>query len=300
MNKKVGGLYGALIGDAVGCPYEFKAARNIPQFELIDMIPPPGFNRSWKDIPVGTYTDDGAQVLVLLEVLLSGESDWVPLLHTRLRDWLTKGYMSVDKRTFDCGNQTRQALQYCSDHVEVMTTMSGENQSGNGSLMRCLPTALVAKSLKEAMVLATHQSLPTHPNRRCQMTCSIYSGIAYQMLQGLEADDGLLDVADLIVDLYPNAKQEIDFIYAYENHELTGSGYVVDALWSALHALRVGKTYDDVIRHAIAFGNDTDTTACIAGGLAGIKYGYEGIPTQWLELLRGKDFIEPLANKLGE
>ena len=35
-----------------------------------------------------------------------------------------------------------------------------------------------------------------------------------------------------------------------------------------------------------------DTTACVAGGLAGILYGREAIPSEWLATLRGKDVIE--------
>ena len=43
---------------------------------------------------------------------------------------------------------------------------------------------------------------------------------------------------------------------------------------------------------AVNLGDDTDTTACVAGGLAGILYGYEGIPAEWIEALRGKDVID--------
>jgi len=57
-------------------------------------------------------------------------------------------------------------------------------------------------------------------------------------------------------------------------HEKTeGTGYVVDALVSAARAFDEASSFDDAIVRAIRFGNDTDTTAAIAGGLAGIRWG---------------------------
>lgn len=50
------------------------------------------------------------------------------------------------------------------------------------------------------------------------------------------------------------------------------------------------------------YGNDTDTTAAIAGGLAGLRWGLDeregGIPSEWLSALRGRDIVEPLLNLL--
>lgn len=297
MNKKLGAIYGALLGDACGCPYEFKAPENLPAFEHIDMTPPPGFKRSWKSIPVGTYTDDGAQALILLETLLSGK-ELLPTLRAKLLAWLGGGYMSVDNVTFDSGMQTKHALMYCDDIADVARQLSEPTHSGNGSLMRSIPVALVAKDLSEAMTLGAKHSLVTHPNVRSQMTCAIYCGIAYEMLQGKEADEVVDEIILKAILLRPNATEEIQLIAESEQKEPTGTGYVVDALWSALYALRKGETFKDVIKYAIELGNDTDTTACIAGGLAGIKFGYEGLPQDWLDLLRGKYLIEPIVNQL--
>ncbi len=289
-NKKLGGLYGALLGDACGCPYEFKNPGAIPSFDQIDMIPPVGYKRTWDRIAVGTYTDDGAQALILLETLLSG-SDLIPTLRAKLIAWLGAGYMAVDNLTFDVGGQTRSALQFCHSAEEVMNKLSGEEKSGNGSLMRSIPVALTATSLDEAMITGAKQSLATHPNARCQMVCALYSGIAYQMLEDMEADDVLEVIFARAYELFPQHTSELNFISEWEHNEVTGTGYVIDAFWSALHALRIGRTFKDVIKQSIALGNDTDTTSCIAGGLAGIKFGYNNLPSDWLDLLRGKNLI---------
>ena len=79
----------------------------------------------------------------------------------------------------------------------------------------------------------------------------------------------------------------------------TGSGYVVDCLRSALGAVQAGP-YERVVKAAIALGNDTDTTACVAGGIAGVRDGVGAIPERWLSRLRGRDLVDPLLAKLLE
>jgi ADP-ribosylglycohydrolase len=51
-------------------------------------------------------------------------------------------------------------------------------------------------------------------------------------------------------------------------------------------------------RAAIALGNDTDTTACLAGGIAGLRDGIEAIPQRWRDGLRGKELSAPLLDRL--
>lgn len=57
-------------------------------------------------------------------------------------------------------------------------------------------------------------------------------------------------------------------------------------------------SYEDVLKRAIAFGDDTDTTAAVAGGIAGIRAGKSEIPARWRESLRGRELVEPLLHAL--
>src|SRR5690606_14160158 len=66
-----GGLVGLLIGDALGVPYEFFPPQRLPPIEAIEMRPPAGFPRAHAGVPPGTWSDDGAQALVLLDSLLA-------------------------------------------------------------------------------------------------------------------------------------------------------------------------------------------------------------------------------------
>ena len=59
------------------------------------------------------------------------------------------------------------------------------------------------------------------------------------------------------------------------------------ALWCLSHT----RSYKACVLAAVRLGGDTDTVAAIAGGLAGIMYGYRAIPKLWLMQLRGKNII---------
>ena len=63
-------------------------------------------------------------------------------------------------------------------------------------------------------------------------------------------------------------------------------------------------SYAETIQRAVRYGHDTDTTAAIAGGLAGIYWGVDetagGIPGEWLAALRGREIVEPLIQRLAD
>jgi ADP-ribosyl-[dinitrogen reductase] hydrolase len=56
--------------------------------------------------------------------------------------------------------------------------------------------------------------------------------------------------------------------------------------------------YAEAVQKAVNLGEDTDTTGCVTGGLAGIYYGIESIPAHWVEALARKNDIFLLAEKL--
>ena len=75
-------------------------------------------------------------------------------------------------------------------------------------------------------------------------------------------------------------------------HEIRSGGFVRDTLKAATWCFVNTSSYEDCVLAAVNLGDDTDTTAAVAGALAGTAYGMDAIPQEWVDTLRGKDLIE--------
>ena len=98
----------------------------------------------------------------------------------------------------------------------------------------------------------------------------------------------------------PGTPERLEYdakIHPREPDPARGTGYVVDTLLSAVQVMEAG-SYEAVVKAAIQLGNDTDTTACVAGGIAGLRDGVQAIPAHWLRMLGGKELVEPLLKAL--
>jgi len=58
--------------------------------------------------------------------------------------------------------------------------------------------------------------------------------------------------------------------------------------------------YKDAVLKAANLGNDSDTTAAVTGGLAGLLYGSRTIPEEWLAVLARRAEIEDLSRRLNK
>jgi ADP-ribosylglycohydrolase len=298
------GLWGLLVGDAVGVPYEFHPPTALPAIELIDVVPPRSFSRAHVGVPVGTWSDDGAQALALLDTLIAtGDVD---LRHfaDNLRAWLHEGRFAVNRSVFDVGRQTATAInRLVSGCPPEKAGPSTEQDNSNGALMRVFPLLMLPwLSSSEMATAAVMQCRVTHGHPRSHVACIAFcfwvdalqrlgsarswAQMEERMRDGLLADDLELPEDEIELVLNPDCRKNAG-----------GTGYVVDTLWSARIAVEETSDYASCIRRAIAFGHDTDTTAAVAGAAAGVLYGLEGIPLAWREALRGKDILVPLIER---
>jgi ADP-ribosylglycohydrolase len=142
------------------------------------------------------------------------------------------------------------------------------------------------------------QGLPTHGHLWSQLCCTLYTLIARRLLAGAELEDAYTAGSTALRALLTESEAaELERLLA-RREPGKGSGFVVDSLWSALDAVEKTDSFENAIQYAVALGNDTDTTACIAGGLAGALYGEAAIPARWIEQLHGKQIVEKLLAHL--
>lgn len=300
-----GAVFGHLCGDALGVPYEFSHADAIGEVE-------------WRghgtyDQPPGTWSDDGALMLALLDSLLDRGFDTADQARRALA-WRDKGAYAPGGLVFDIGNATAAALHALRSGVPAEEAGAVEAK-GNGSLMRVLPVALVCRNDDDESLVrkAVRASRVTHGSAEAQIACALYVLIVRRLLAGMEDRGRALaeSVAGARAGLQrvglPGSREAaapheavaaLDAFLAWSGR--AGSGRVVDSFWSAWDAFAAARDYPQAVTAAVALGRDTDTTAAIAGGLAGAWFGVHAIPAAWRRGLRDRHIAQELADRLVE
>ena len=295
--RLAGAVWGHLVGDAVGVPYESRPAT--PAVQIVF-----GEKGTW-DQPPGTWSDDGALMLALLDSLLATGFDTTDQAQRALAWYRGTAYTPGGDGRFDIGTTTGEAIRAFSGGTPAEEAgPTHEQANGNGSLMRILPLALVERDVTDAELAArAHRaSRVTHGTVRAQVACALYSLLVRRLLAGTGGRAAALaDARRSLRNVYDTGSAvehsaALDHLESYSARG--GQGSVWDSFWSAWDAFAGARDYRDTIQRAVAYGHDTDTTAAIAGGLAGIRWGIGGIPGEWLRGLRGREVVEPLVTCL--
>lgn len=300
-----GGFWGLLVGDALGVPYEFHSPDHLPPLDQIEFYPPKGFPRTYPNLLPGTWSDDGAQALCLLDSLLAcGKMDPQDFAD-RLFRWYEQGYMAVDGEVFDVGVQTSAAIRaFRAGTPALEAGFVLPEGKGNGSLMRVLPLALWHRGTDAELVEDAHlQSMVTHGHPCNQVCCALYCLWIRRVLGGMPTAGAYRDAVYTLREIYSEGSShwmELEHTVRPEDEpESDGNGYVVTTINSVRLSISKG-SYEQVVKAAVALGRDTDTNAAVAGGLAGVRDGVSAIPDRWLNSLRGKELARPLLERLLE
>ncbi len=132
----LGGLWGAVVGDALGVPVECQNREQLRQNPVQDMR---GYGTYHQ--PAGTWSNDSSLMLCTVESLEDGfDTGRLGMLFVR---WLNQAHWTPWQEVFDVGGTTRQGINRLSQGVEPeQAGLIDENSNGNGSLRRILPVAL--------------------------------------------------------------------------------------------------------------------------------------------------------------
>lgn len=268
-NRKKGCFFGAIVGDALGMPYEFKEAKEIKFTGNMEAGGP--FN-----LPKGCWTDDTSMTLCLLESLYEkNDFDAQNQLLKYLR-WYEDGYMSPTKSCFDIGNQTERSLiSFSRDFGKTKATHS-DTSAGNGALMRINAIPLMYSKEADIIKYAKLSTITTHNNPECIEYSIKFALLLRDVFNGMFINP--------LIDKYPTPDVK------------DVNGYVVGSYALALDAFYNTRSFSDCMKYVINKGGDTDTNSCIAGMLAGAYYGYDKIPKEWVQDLVQLDKLENFYN----
>jgi ADP-ribosylglycohydrolase len=296
-----GGLLGALVGDALGVPVEFEDRAKRKTDPVTEMR-----EYGTHHQPQGTWSDDGALILCTVESLLSHEFDTGDMGHRYVR-WMNEGLWTANGDVFDIGMATAGALRRIANGIPADNAGGkDESSNGNGSLMRILPVALrfAGDPIESFGARVERASSLTHGHARSRMACVFYGLVVHQLLLGWQPQSALDAARVEFSGWYERAPEFEHFRHLLQDDfaslpdgEIDSGGYVLDTLRASLWCLLTTDSFRDCVLKAVNLGGDTDTTGCVAGGLAGTAFGTQSIPPEWVCHLVRKGDVDCLVHE---
>jgi ADP-ribosylglycohydrolase len=301
LNKKkiLSGVYGLAIGDALGVPVEFNSREDLQRNPVTGMRAGGTHNQ-----PKGVWSDDTSMVLATMEAM--SRNNWgADTIMYNFSRWLYNAEFTATGNVFDVGNTTAKAIQrYRLGELPENWGGTDIRDNGNGSLMRMLPLIYYVYDKGRGIhpgdtnFIEAVSSL-THAHYISKQSCVtyVYTGV-YIMRYG--SSMGLRTaIKYALKDLWAYYKEGYSYLDRLKCSEkyIKSSGYVVDSLEASLWCLYNTISYREAVLKAVNLGGDTDTIGAITGSLAGLYYGFDNIPKEWVHDLQNKTLINSICGK---
>lgn len=312
MNKYKSAFLGHIIADALGVPVEFNSRSSLRGNPVTSMRAYGTHHQ-----PAGTWSDDSSMMLATLDSLKQGYNP--DDIMDKFAAWMIDSEYTPYGEVFDIGIATSAAMmRYFKDQDTKKCGGITEWDNGNGSLMRILPVCLYgyewekSGELSEAQVLSRIHEVSglTHNHLRSKIGCGLYYFCVGAILDGQGSLSERLQVGMTRgFAFYEQAEENLHELSFYDRlrdltafaeldeDEIRSSGYVVDTLEAVIWCLLNTDSYCECALTAVNLGDDTDTVGAIAGGLAGLWYGYDAIPEEWIRVIARREWIEELCGE---
>jgi len=282
-DRALGSVVGALIGDAAGGTFEFmgrpptlkeaQAALDLPGGGVFDLAP-------------GQFTDDGEMTMALLGALAKGKRAY-------RQELAAQAYCEWEQSNpFDIGRATRVALRVpkaamtnTKSLVKLVCSQALEHNSAskaNGCMMRATPLGIAATecNIEETIEMVTADVVLTHPNKDCIDSTVAYVLALRHLILYAGDSEGAIEAANT----YLSGKNSA--VLGWLDQAVEGNiesvtkqiGFVKHGFTLAFHFLEFQYSYKESITQTLLMSGDTDTNACIVGGLVGCKCGFMSIP----------------------
>lgn len=271
-----GAVCGSLVGDAAGGVLEF-LGRKPSRSDVDRALGMPGGGVF--SLAPGQITDDGELTLCLLRALADREGQYDADLVARYYiDW-------AYSEPFDIGIATSNALRVhgyelgsASQIVSRSAQQYNKSSKANGALMRIAPLAVAAAkwSDEDTIRWAKADAQLTHPHVTCSEVNAAYVlAIRYLILNPGDSDGAILVALNYLQGTMNEAAEWLENAIDGDLPDAhPQAGYVRIAFSYAFYHLKQRSSFRAALADTLLRGGDTDTNACIVGGLIG---AYRGI-----------------------
>ncbi len=274
-------LFGIAVGDALGVPHEKKPRGS---FKCLgwDYTPEPDRKRTW--------SDDTALTLAELDSLGTLKRVDFDAIMQNFMEWFLMGKSTVHaiknycygKKAIDCGSK------------DIMS-------NGNGALMRIMPFCLLREEYRKTFNFDDAVGM-THRHPINLVACCFFDVLVNAIVRGSDLKTAYETAEKSLSQEEKELIQMPSFGLLSERpeSEIKSGRFVLDTLWAAIWCVEKTTNYRDAVLKAVDLGDDSDTTASVAGGIAGLIYGIggeKGVPSNWIEQLACRNWLEDAAEK---
>lgn len=287
LNRKLGALLGAFVGDAAGATLEF-CNKEITREIAVNATKMPG-GGVFKLKP-GQITDDSELAISLGMAILENKDP------NNLLDEVASKYVDwYETHPFDIGNTCARAFSIGKNYrdknqgkikglAEAMKSGASSTSEANGALMRSTPIAALLPETLNAESFAMEDAALSHPHKVCQQCNAIYTVTIKLLIDGKGDHEAAYNAA---IEYAKEIKAEVPLKWLRENLQdidcKSSIGHVRHGFVLAFYFLRNKISYEESIIQTLMKGGDTDTNACIVGGMMGALFGAKAIPDHMKE-----------------
>ncbi len=237
-------MLGAIIGDIVGSCYEFNSIKTT-EFELYN--------------PRSRYTDDSVMTMAVAEWLLEDPHH----THHILEEKMVK-YGNLNSNVGYGGTFLRWL--FLPNAIFSDGKRKPYNSFGNGSAMRVSAVGWMFDSLEETERLAEISASITHNHPEGIKGAQATAAAIFMARHGASKEE----IKDYISKRFKyNLNRTCEQIRPFYGFEVSCQKSVPESIIAFLDS----KDYESTVRLAVSLGGDSDTQACIAGGIAEAFYG---------------------------
>ena len=257
-------MYGAILGDMIGAPFEFDQGRKTKDFPLL--------------CKSSQFTDDSVMTIAVTEALLDAGKDATP---DEIRKITVFSMQKWGRRYPDAGYGARFIGWVHDNNPEPY------NSFGNGAAMRVSAVGWLYDTLARTLEVADAVTDVTHNHPEGIKGARATAGAIFLARNGASKEE----IRNFVVETIGyDLSRTCDEIRPHYHHVESCQETVPEAITAFLE----GEDFEDVIRTAVSLGGDCDTLTCIAGSIAEAMYG---IPEELVEECRKrltKDLLEVL------
>lgn len=239
-------MYGAILGDIIGSPYEFDRGNKTKEFKIFNYL--------------CRFTDDSVMTIAVADAIMKAKAGRFLGDRARMKEMFVDTMHKWGRRYPEAGYGGRfyNWLMY--------ESRKPYNSFGNGSGMRVSPVGWAAEDLQQCRTLAKWSAEVTHNHPEGIKGAEAIASAIFLARTGQSKEE----IRDYVISEFEyDLNRTCDEIRPTYHFDVTCQGSVPEAIIAFLE----GKNFEDVIRTAVSLGGDTDTIGAMAGSIAEAFYG---------------------------